>query len=146
MDHKDRISELANLMDEFKLAEATLSDESISVTFKRRSKGRANVDSESEYVEFESATEREPVAPQPPAVIGTPISSPMTGIFYASPSPNSPAFVKEGDVVTAGQVIGLIEAMKVFNEIPSPITGIAKKVIAETGQIVNLGDVLILVG
>lgn len=82
----------------------------------------------------------------PEQVIGTPISSPMTGIYYSSPSPGSPPFVKEGDAVTAGQVVGLIEAMKVFNEITSGVTGVVKKVKAESGQLVQPGDVLLLIG
>ena len=48
--------------------------------------------------------------------------------------------------MTAGQVVGLIEAMKVFNEIPSPVSGVVKKVVAEPGAVVAIGDTLILVG
>lgn len=70
----------------------------------------------------------------------------MTGIYYGSPSPSSPPYVKEGDNVTAGQVVGLIEAMKVFNEIHATVSGTVKKVVAESGAIVNPGDPLIYIG
>ena len=70
----------------------------------------------------------------------------MTGIYYSAPSPGSPPFVKEGDSVSAGQVIGLIEAMKVFNEIPAPTSGVVSKIVAESGQLVNFGDPLLYLG
>ena len=73
------------------------------------------------------------------------IESPMTGIYYASPSPGTPPFVKVGSTVSAGQVIALIEAMKVFNEIVASEDGVVLKIIPEPGQIVATGDPLILI-
>jgi acetyl-CoA carboxylase biotin carboxyl carrier protein len=70
----------------------------------------------------------------------------MAGIFYGAPSPGSPPFVQEGDTVAAGQIIGLIEAMKVFNEIPSPVSGTVKRLVAENGAVVGVGDALLLIG
>ncbi|MCC7230533.1 MAG: acetyl-CoA carboxylase biotin carboxyl carrier protein subunit, partial [Fimbriimonadaceae bacterium] len=51
-----------------------------------------------------------------------------------------------GDAVSAGQVIGLIEAMKVFNEIPAPTSGIVQNLVVESGQLVNFGDPLLYLG
>ena len=65
------------------------------------------------------------------------ITAPLTGVFYLSPSPQSPAFVQVGSVVAAGDVIGLIEAMKLFNEIRSTKNGKVRKIVAANGQLVR---------
>ena len=70
----------------------------------------------------------------------------MAGIYYASPSPSAPAFVSEGDSVTVGQVVGLIEAMKVFNEITAMTSGKVTKLVAQTGKIVQPGEPLLFIG
>lgn len=77
---------------------------------------------------------------------GTPITSPMTGIFYASPSPGADPYVKVGESVSAGQIIGLIEAMKVFNEITATVSGIVTDAPVSNGSLVNPGDVLVRIG
>jgi acetyl-CoA carboxylase biotin carboxyl carrier protein len=71
------------------------------------------------------------------------IKAPLTGIFYASPSPNSPPFVSVGGEVAVGQVIGLIEAMKLFNEIKSDVAGRVARVVAESGQLVKAKQPLV---
>ena len=76
---------------------------------------------------------------------GLPILSPTTGVYYSAPSPNSPVFVHPGDVVHVGQVVALIEAMKVFNEIQSEVSGRVVEIVAVNGDVVNKGDVLIKV-
>ncbi len=76
---------------------------------------------------------------------GTAVSSPMMGIYYDAPSPGSPPFVKVGDAITAGQVVGLIEAMKVFNEITSGLTGTVQSIVAKSGQLVQPGEPLIFI-
>lgn len=75
----------------------------------------------------------------------SPIVSPMVGVFYRQPSPNDPAFVEVGDRVEKGQTVGLVEAMKVFNEITAEISGVVAEIKAETGQLVETGAPLILV-
>ena len=59
------------------------------------------------------------------------VSAPLTGIWYPAPSPGARPYVNEGDEVSAGQVIGLIEAMKLFNEIKSDATGRIARVLVE---------------
>jgi len=76
--------------------------------------------------------------------IWTPIEAPMTGMFYRGPSPSEPPYVEEGDLVHEGQTIGLIEAMKVFNEVPSPTTGIVRRIVAQNATLVQQGDALML--
>lgn len=72
-----------------------------------------------------------------PGVTRSAVLAPLTGIFYASPSPGSPPFVVAGAEVVVGQVIGLIEAMKLFNEIKSDKAGRVVRVVAENGALVK---------
>jgi acetyl-CoA carboxylase biotin carboxyl carrier protein len=70
------------------------------------------------------------------------VRSPMVGTFYRSPEPSAPPFVKEGDRVKAGQVLCIIEAMKLMNEIESEEAGEIARVFVENGQPVQYGDEL----
>lgn len=70
---------------------------------------------------------------------------PITGVYYSAPAPTSPSFVHPGDIVHVGQVIALIEAMKVFNEIQSEVGGRVVEIVAINGDVVHKGDVLIRV-
>ncbi len=65
------------------------------------------------------------------------ITAPLTGIFYRSASPQAPAFVQVGTVVSPGDTIGLIEAMKLFNEVRSTAAGRVRTIVAENGQLVR---------
>ena len=71
------------------------------------------------------------------------IKAPLTGIFYASPAPGSAPYVAVGGEVAVGQVIGLIEAMKLFNEIKSDLAGRVVRVVAESGALVKAKQALI---
>jgi len=93
-----------------------------------------------------------PVAASPaPAATAVPVDenaglhivkSPIVGTFYESPSPGSPAFVKPGDVVDAGQVLCIVEAMKLMNEIESDVAGEIVKRFVQTGQPIEYGQPL----
>lgn len=72
-----------------------------------------------------------------PAPSGLVVNAPLTGIFYAAPSPGAPALVSVGSIVAVGQPIGLIEAMKLFNEIKSDKAGRVVRIIAQNGQLVK---------
>lgn len=74
-----------------------------------------------------------------------PITSPMVGTFYKSSSPDSEAFVKVGSVVEEGQVICIIEAMKLMNEIESDVSGKIVEICVDDGQPVEFGQVLMYV-
>jgi acetyl-CoA carboxylase biotin carboxyl carrier protein len=65
------------------------------------------------------------------------VNAPLTGIFYRSPSPQTDAFVQVGSSVSQGDVIGLIEAMKLFNEIRSNVSGKVRRILIENGQLVR---------
>jgi acetyl-CoA carboxylase biotin carboxyl carrier protein len=71
------------------------------------------------------------------------VLAPLTGIWYASPTPGSPPFVEVGREVVSGQVIGLIEAMKLFNEIKSDVSGRVVRVVHESGTLVKAKHALI---
>ncbi|WP_090971563.1 acetyl-CoA carboxylase biotin carboxyl carrier protein [Parapedobacter composti] len=73
------------------------------------------------------------------------IKSPMIGTFYRSPSPDKPAFVNVGDDITAGKVVCIVEAMKLFNEIESEVSGKIVKVLVEDAQPVEYDQPLFLV-
>src|SRR6266550_3165340 len=65
------------------------------------------------------------------------VNAPLTGIFYRSSSPQTDAFVQVGSKVESGDVVGLIEAMKLFNEIRSTQAGRVRRIFAENGQLVR---------
>ena len=71
------------------------------------------------------------------------ISAPMIGTFYASPSPGAAVFVEVGDTIASGQIIGIIEAMKIMNEIPADRGGVVTEIVAANGQPVEYGSPLI---
>ncbi len=71
------------------------------------------------------------------------VVAPLTGVFYLAPSPGAVPYVKVGGSVSAGQVIGLIEAMKLFNEIKSDVNGTVRRIAAETGALVKAKQALI---
>ena len=71
------------------------------------------------------------------------VKAPLTGVFYLSPSPGAAPYVKVGGEVIVGQVIGLLEAMKLFNEIKSDVTGVVRRIVADHGALVKTHQVLI---
>ena len=82
------------------------------------------------------------VAPNPRSGLRA-IVAPLTGVFYRSPSPGAADYVRVGGEVNAGQVIGLLEAMKLFNEIKSDVTGVVRRIAAESGALVKTRQILI---
>ena len=72
------------------------------------------------------------------------VNSPMVGVIYLTPEPTKPNFIKEGQHVKQGDVLMLIEAMKTFNEITAPKSGIIKKILVLNSQPVEYGEPLII--
>ena len=72
------------------------------------------------------------------------VKSPIVGTFYRSSSPDKPAFVKVGDTISAGDVVCVVEAMKLFNEIESEFSGTIEKILVEDAQPVEYDQVLFL--
>ena len=73
------------------------------------------------------------------------IKSPMVGTFYRSPSPESPAFIEVGQMVEVGQVVCIVEAMKLMNEIKSEVKGKVVEILIENAQPVEFGQILFVV-
>ena len=91
-----------------------------------------------------ATTEAAPAA-APVASNATPVKSPMIGTFYRSSSPDKPVFVNVGDEIKKGQVLCIIEAMKLFNEIESEVSGRIVKVLADDASPVEYDQPLFLV-
>ena len=93
-------------------------------------------------------TAQAPAAPAPAAAAPAPasnlveIKSPMVGTFYKSPEPGAEAYVKVGSRVSPGQVVCIIEAMKIMNEIESEVSGVVKEVLLDNSQPVEFGQPL----
>jgi acetyl-CoA carboxylase biotin carboxyl carrier protein len=83
-------------------------------------------------------------APAPnPADAGVAIIAPLTGVFYTASSPSAEPFAEVGKMVQAGQIVCIVEAMKVFNEIKSEMSGVVAAIPAQNGQLVQKGDALV---
>src|SRR5437868_2010490 len=91
-----------------------------------------------------SAPATTPAAPARAA--GDEVKSPMVGTIYLQPNPGSPAFVKVGDTVEAGQTLFIIEAMKTMNPVPAPKAGKIVEVLVEDGTPVEFGEPLAIIG
>lgn len=90
-------------------------------------------------VSFETSNTEEAVEAK-----GHTITSPLVGTFYSSPSPDAPSFVNVGDRVKKGQVIGIIEAMKLMNELESDFDGVIKEILVKDETVVEFGQPLFI--
>jgi acetyl-CoA carboxylase biotin carboxyl carrier protein len=77
---------------------------------------------------------------------GHTIRSPMVGTFYASPSPDAAVFVKVGQTVKAGDTLGIIEAMKMFNPIESDVSGTVRAILVQNGQPIEFDEPMFVIG
>jgi acetyl-CoA carboxylase biotin carboxyl carrier protein len=104
------------------------------------------VQSEPQSIQSEPQSIKAEEIETPPAIDGDIISSPMVGSFYRAASPDSSPFVEIGSTIKKGDVLCIIEAMKLLNEIESEHDGIIKKIIVENGQPVEFGEPLFIIG
>jgi acetyl-CoA carboxylase biotin carboxyl carrier protein len=87
-----------------------------------------------------------PAAAEPePAANGHPITAPMVGTFYAAPSPKDQPYIQEGDTIHPGDRVGIIETMKMMNEIEAEVGGRVTRILVQNGQPVEYGQPLMLV-
>ena len=80
------------------------------------------------------------------AVEGNVVKSPLVGTFYCAPAEDKPPFVSVGDKVKKGQVIGIVEAMKLMNEVETEFDGTVLEVLVENGDMVEFGQPLVVIG
>jgi len=85
-------------------------------------------------------------APAAPAIDGHAVTSPMVGTFYRSPSPGAGAFVEVGQTVNAGDVICIVEAMKMMNQIEADKSGTVTAILVDDGEAVEFDQVLVTIG
>lgn len=155
-----KLKELVRLMVENDLSELNLQDQAETVAVKRGYNGVPVVHQAPVMMAAPAAAPaaHATVAPAPAAAPSAApaaaaasdaglkaITSPMVGTFYSSPNPDSPAFVKVGQAVSADTTVCLVEAMKVFNEIKAETSGTIERVLVQSGQAVEYGQKLFLI-
>ena len=147
----DYIEKLAKVLAETGLSEISLEDGDQAITLRKEVVVSSAPQVVAAPVQATPASAPAPVASAPvaadvaPAKKGTPITSPMVGTFYKAPSPDSEPFVSVGSSVAAGDVVCIVEAMKMMNEIESEISGKVVEICVEDGQPVEFGQVLMYV-
>ena len=144
------IKEMITLMNENNLLELEIEKEGMRIRLKRESVSSEKDINASGIVTIpQFSVTQEAIQPQvkkeEPAIKFIEIKSPMVGTFYRSPSPESPPFTEVGQMIEIGQVVCIIEAMKLMNEIKSDIKGKLVEVLIENGHPIEFGQPLFLI-
>ncbi|MCD7781046.1 MAG: acetyl-CoA carboxylase biotin carboxyl carrier protein [Candidatus Gastranaerophilales bacterium] len=144
------LDKLASIVYKNDLSELTLEDNERAVSFKREKQIIQAAIPQGISSAITSQVVSSPVAKQveqnkETAHKGTPVTAPMVGTFYASPAPDEPPFVKIGDNISIGQVVCIIEAMKLMNEIEADVSGKITEICVKNGESVEFGQVLMYV-
>ena len=140
----ETVRRLAALVVENGLAELMVEGDGLTVTIKVERESAPSAHSPvmiAHPIPQVSLAAPAPKAARPTTIIA--LESPMVGVFYRSPSPEDPAFIAVGDLVKVGQPIGLIEAMKVYSEVPAEAAGRVIEMPVESGKLVQQGQPLI---
>ena len=141
------IKEMIQLMNENGLSEIELEKEGLKIRLKKASSGSVEQSVVHEVGSSPQAAPArteivEPKGAPKPASARTVIKSPMVGTFYAAPAPDAPAFVQAGTQIEVGQVVCIIEAMKLMNEIKSEVRGKIAEILVNNGDPVEFGQPL----
>lgn len=137
---EDNIRKYAELMKELSLTGMEITEDGTTVRLERMPAPEAV---RTVSVPAEPAAEAAKAQPQQG---GATVTSPMVGIFYAAPAENAEPYVKVGDSVKKGDVLCIIEAMKLMNEITADADGVISEICAKNGQVVDFGTVLFRIG
>jgi acetyl-CoA carboxylase biotin carboxyl carrier protein len=139
---------LADLLREYGLTEVELEQEGLRVRLRRDASPAPPPAAGPPSPAGQAAAGGQLTAPGPAAPAAEahllPIEAPMVGTFYRAPSPDAPPYVREGDRVKKGQVVCIIEAMKLMNEVESKVAGRVVKILVENAQPVEYGQPLFL--
>lgn len=144
------IEKLVKMVSDSELTELTLEEKESAIVIRKE---KELVQAQTIVPQAIAAPAAMPAAQQPAtaeekkeeAPKGTPITSPMVGTFYTASSPGAKPFVEVGQSVSAGQVVCIIEAMKLMNEIESEVSGKIKEICVKDGEAVEYGQVLMYV-
>ncbi|WNL45891.1 acetyl-CoA carboxylase biotin carboxyl carrier protein [Dyella sp. BiH032] len=147
-----KIKKLIDLLEESNLAELEIKEGEEVVRLSRVPKGGVTVAAAPVAVQAAPAPVAAP-APAPAAEVapanalpaGHVVKAPMVGTFYASASPGAAAFVKVGQQVKAGETLGIIEAMKMFNQIEADVAGTVQAILVENGQPVEFDQPMFVI-
>ena len=130
---EEKVKSLYEVMQQEKVEEIRVNSDDMKLHIRRKNYSRP-VQRVAQPT-IQNVPQENAAAPQQEMVVGeSTIKSPITGVFYRSPSPTSPMFVKEGDVVDSGKTLCIVEAMKVMNEIKATERAKIVKVLVENGQ------------
>jgi acetyl-CoA carboxylase biotin carboxyl carrier protein len=148
-----KIKKLIDLLEESNLAELEIKEGEEVVRLSRVPKGTAAPQMYAAPMQAApvaaAPVAAAPVAPAAPAESGLPAGhvtkAPMVGTFYASSTPGAPAFATVGKQVKAGETLGIIEAMKMFNQIEADVSGTVVAVLVENGQPVEFDEPMFVI-
>lgn len=132
----DTIRQIADIVSEKDLGEITLKTENAELTIKGKKCVSAAVIPSTPAAQPQPApaASQEPTAP---VAAGTLVKAPIVGTFYAASAPDQPPFVKVGDTVKKGDVLFIIESMKLMNEVQSEVEGVVKEILVGNGEAVE---------
>lgn len=139
------LKEMIALMNENGLTEIEIEREGQRIRLKKGFSGTPEVFQETMTAQPPQAAAAKAKEPEAAKSNLIEIKAPMVGTFYRSPAPDAPVFVEKGSLIEPGQVICIVEAMKLMNEIKSEIKGKVIDILAENAQPVEFGHVLFLI-
>lgn len=139
------IEKLAEIISEKGLTEISLEDGNQAITMRKELYTGAIQVTAPQAAPVAAPQAAAPAAPKAEPKKGQPVTSPMVGTFYKAPSPDAKPFVEVGQTVSKGDVVCIVEAMKLMNEIETEFSGKIVEICVEDGQPVEFGQVLMYV-
>ena len=140
------ILELIHAVSDSDLTEFNLQDDTLNISMSKEKTIVQQMAVNTDPADAQQAVHVESVnAVNDEVQTGSVVKSPLVGTYYAASSPENPPFVKVGDKVSKGQVLGIVEAMKLMNEIESEFDGTVKEILVENEQMVEFGQPMFVI-